>query len=72
MKDFENDEKMMPMLEGIVLLNVIREIETRLHTFVKQHYNHKMKDKDRFMDFKTDLLIDIPKFLEEIDNNESY
>ena len=31
-----------------------------------------MKDEDRFMDFKTDLLINIPKFFEEIDNNESY
>ena len=72
MKDLKMTKEMMPMLEDIVLLYVIREIDTRLPAFVKKHYNHKMKDEDRFMDFKTDLLIDIPKFLEEIDNNESY
>ena len=33
-----SDEKMTPMLEDIVLLNVIREIDGRLPSFVKNHY----------------------------------
>ena len=64
------DEKMTPMLEDIVLLNVIREIDERLPAFVRNHYNQKMKAEDCLMDFKTDMLINIPKFLEEIENSE--
>ena len=51
------DEKMTPMLEDLILLNVIREIDSRLPAFVKTHYNHKMKQEERLMDFKTDILI---------------
>ena len=50
----EHDEKMSPLLEALVLLNFIREIDSRLPTFIKKHYNHKMADTDRLMDFKTE------------------
>ena len=66
----DRDEKMTPMLEDIVLLNVISEIDARLPTFVKNHYNHKMMPADRLMDFKTDILINIPSFLSDIEKNE--
>ena len=33
------DEKMTPMLEDIILLNVIHEIDPRLPAFIKTHYN---------------------------------
>ena len=42
-EELESDEKMSPMLEGMILLNVIAEIDARLPSFVKTHYNHKMK-----------------------------
>ena len=67
------DEKMTPMLEDIILLNVIREIDERLPSYIKTHYNHKMKKEERLMDFKTDILINIPTFLEQldtVDNNQ--
>ena len=67
------DEKMTPMLEDIILLDVIKEIDPRLPQFVKSHYNHKMKKEERLMDFKADILVSIPSFLEQIeslDNNQ--
>ena len=65
------DEKMSPMLEDIILLNVIAEIDPRLPTFVKTHYNHKMKKEERLMDFKADILVNIPSFLEQLDVAEN-
>ena len=63
-------ERMSPMIEDLILLNVIKEIDGRLPNFVKVHYHHKMKDNDRLMDFKTDMLNNIPTFLNDLDNNE--
>ena len=60
------DERMSPMLEDIVLLNVIKEIDERLPIFIKNHYNHKMSARDRLMDFKTDILVNILSFLQEL------
>ena len=54
------DEKITPMLEDIILLNVIREIDERLPSYIKTHYNHKMKREERLMDFKSDILVNIP------------
>ena len=62
------DKKMSPMLEDLVLLNVIHEIDSRLPSFVKSHYNHKMRRDERLMDFKSDILVNIPTFLEQLDS----
>ena len=56
------DEKMSPMLEDIVLLDVVREIDARLPAYVRTFYTHKMSKSDRLMDFKNDILNNIPKF----------
>ena len=64
-----HDEKFSPMLEDIILLDVVREIDPRLPSFVKTHYFHKMKKEERLMDFKTDILINVPHFLEQIEAN---
>ena len=63
-------ETMSPMIEDMILLNVIREIDIRLPEFIKLHYAHKMKDSDRLMDFKTDMLNNIQTFLNELDKEE--
>ena len=63
----ESDEKFTPMLEDLVLLDTIKEIDQRLPNFVKTFYFHKMKENERLMDFKTDILLNIPHFLEQID-----
>ena len=70
-EELAQDEKMSPMLEDIILLNVIAEIDLRLPTFVKTHYNHKMKKDERLMDFKADILVNIPSFLEQLDVAEN-
>ena len=66
----EADEKMTPMLEDLVLLNVLREIDSRLPAFVRVHYNHKIKNDEKLMDFKSDILVNIPTFLEQIETAE--
>lgn len=64
------DEKMSPMLEDLVLLNVMREIDPRLPAFVRKHYNHKMQHSDKLMDFKTDMLTNVDSFLQQINIEE--
>ena len=65
------DEKMTPMLEDLVLLNAVDVIDHRLPGFLKMHYNHKMKEEDRLMDFKSDIMVNIPKFLDKLDSEQS-
>ena len=69
-ENLRHDEKMSPMLEDMVLLNVIREIDPRLPNFIRSHYNHKMKTDERLMDFKVDILVNILSFVDEIDGRE--
>ena len=66
----QTDEKMTPMLEDIVLLNAVEIIDKRLPAFLKTHYNHKMKQDDRLMDFKSDIMVNIPQFLETLDSSD--
>ena len=67
----DNDERFSPMLEDIVLLDVIREIDSRLPMVVKNFYFHKMKKDERLMDFKTDILLNIPHFLEQLNSGDN-
>ena len=53
----QTDEKMTPMLEDIVLLNAVERIDKRLPAFLKTHYNHKIRQDDRLMDFKSDIMV---------------
>ena len=62
------DERFSPMLEDIVLLDVLKEIDSRLPSFVRSHYFHKMKKEERLMDFKTDILVNVPHFIDQLDN----
>ena len=65
----DNDEKFSPMLEDLVLLNAVKEIDTRLPGVIKSFYFHKMKSNERLMDFKTDILLNVPRFLEQLESN---
>ena len=67
----QQDEKMSPMVEDMILLNVIREIDERLPTFIKKHYNHKIRENERIMDFKADILVNLSSFIDEIENGEN-
>ena len=70
-ENLDEDEKMSPMIEDLILLNVIREIDPRLPLYVKNHYNHKMRDNERIMDFKSDIMVNISTFLSDIDNSDA-
>ena len=69
-ENLENDEKMSPMIEDLVLLNVISKIDSKLPAYVKRYYNHKMNNDERLMDFKSDILVNIPSFISNIENSE--
>ena len=58
------------MLEDLILLNVLREIDPRLPGFIKAHYNHKMQRDDKLMDLKSDMLVNVPSFIEQINGDE--
>ena len=66
----DHDEKFTPMLEDMILLNAIKEIDPKLPNVVKSFYFHKMKSEERIMDFKTDILLHIPTFLEQVNTTE--
>ena len=70
-ENIRQDERMSPMIEDLVLLNVLREIDSRLPKYVKNFYYHKMRDNERLMDFKPDILVNVPSFIVELDNDES-
>ena len=61
----------MKKWQDLVLLNAVGVIDHRLPAFLKMHYNHKMKEEDRLMDFKSDIMVNIPKFLEKLDSEQS-
>ena len=64
------DEKVTPMLEDLILLNVLNEIDSRLPSFIKSHYNHKMSNDDKLMDMKSDILTNVPTFLKHLNGDE--
>ena len=66
----ERDEKFSPMFEDMILLNVIRDIDPRLPILIKNFYFHKMAKDERLMDYKTDILLNIPKFMQEINEKQ--
>ena len=66
----EVDERMTPMLEDVILLNVLREIDARLPGYIKTHYNHRMQHDDKLMDLKSDILVNVSTFLEKINHEE--
>ena len=66
----EADERMTPMLEDVILLNVLREIDARLPGYIKTHYNHRMQHDDKLMDLKSDILVNVSTFLEKINHEE--
>ena len=54
----------------MVLLNVLAEIDTRLQSHVRTYYTLKMSKEEILMDFKIDIMNNIPKFLQELYKEE--
>lgn len=68
--ELAQDEKISPMLEDLVLLDAVREIDTRLPAFIRTFYTHKMSKSDKLMDFKSDIMNNIPNFLQSLEKEE--
>ena len=64
----EEDEKLSPTFEDMILLNVLGLIDPRMPAHIKEHYHHLIGKSKRLMDFKADILVKIPTFLVEIEN----
>ena len=67
----QKDEKMTLMLEDLVLLNIIKEIDTRLPAFVRSHYTIKISKTNKLMDFKNDTMNNIPTILKDLEKEEN-
>jgi hypothetical protein len=67
----EEDEKLSPTTEDLVLANVLALIDSRLPGHIKDHYHHLIGRTKSLMDYKADILVKIPTFLAELDKPHS-
>ena len=65
------DETLGPAFQDYILYNTIRDIDPRLTKHIQSHYKLKMAAGQRLTDLKADIFANIPKFLEEIQQQES-
>ena len=66
-EELEEDEKLSPTMEDLILLNVLTLIDPRMPAHIKDHYHHLIGKSKRLMDFKADILVKIPTYLAEIE-----
>ena len=64
------NETIGPCFEDIIFINVLTAIDARLPGYIKSTYSHKIDKDQRLMDFKADILVNIPKFLAELEEKE--
>ena len=67
----QEDERMTPILEDTILLMVINLIDSRLLAHIRETYAHQMGAQLSLRDFKTDILVNIPKMLTDISTKEA-
>ena len=65
------DESLSPTFEDHILLTVLQIIDPRLPAKVREVYGPRMEDSKLLMDFKMDILTNVPKLIQDIDINES-
>ena len=65
------DEKISYLLEDTILLMVINLIDHRLLAHIREVYSHQMGVNKCLRDFKTDILVGIPKMLNDINTKEA-
>ena len=59
-----------PTSEDLIFLDVLRLIDGRLPAYIRQQYAHKLDNTMRLMDFKSDILVNIERFQEELTERE--
>ena len=65
----EEDEKLSPTFEELILANVLGLIDIRLLGHVRDKYYQRIGDARSLMDYQEDILNNVIKFLLELDNN---
>ena len=65
------DETLGPCFLDYILYNTIRDIDPQLTKHIQNHYKLKITAGQRLTDLKEDIFNNIPKFLEEIQQQES-
>jgi len=67
----EEDEKLSPTTEDLILANVLTLIDSRLPGHVKDHYHHLIGKTKSLMDYKADILVKVPTLLAEMDKTHN-
>ena len=65
-----SNETIGPCFDDVIFINVLTSIDARLPGYIRSAYAHKIDKNMRLMDFKADILVNIPKFLEEMEEKE--
>ncbi len=65
----ETDEELSPTFEDMILANVLSLIDCRLLGCVRENYQHLMGRKESLMDYKTDIMVQVPTFLIKIEDD---
>ena len=65
------DEKMTPLLEDMILYHSLNLIDTRILPHVREVYALQMGKEKTLRDLKTEILVNIPTMLNEINTKEA-
>jgi hypothetical protein len=68
-KIMTEDEELSPTFEELIFTIVLTLIDTRLPGHVKDEYFHLIRINRSIMDFKTEILDEVPAFLTAIESN---
>ena len=63
----KEDERLTASYEDMILLNVLHLLHPKLPLYVREQYAHKIGTNKRLMDYKTDILTNAKKYIQEID-----
>ena len=64
------DEQIGPTTEDLILYMAIAGIDPRLPDYIHKHYQLKMTTRQRLMDVREDILLNIPEFIKEMDGQQ--
>jgi len=65
------NESLTPTFEDHILLSVIQLIDPRLPSKVREIYGPRMDNEKFLMDFKQDILSNVPKMIEDLENQDN-
>jgi len=63
----ETDEELSPTFEDMILANVLGLIDAGLPGCVKENYQHLIGRTKSLMDYRNDILIQVPSFLTKME-----